>query len=165
MPTYFKTVIIERLLQYLQENVPNKGVKFAIFLKILEKLMKMLIAQRSRSRSLIFAIAIVLRSLDQMAIADHDLDRDKMIVINDRMIADHSCLVYSIEVGRSKMECSSVESPFLTKCKMLMKLTIFHKLQWPRPYFPKFNFDSVFLSGTKHIQSSMSTKEKQPWRF
>ena len=133
--------------------------------------MKMLIAQRSRSRSLIFAIAIVLRSLDQMAIADHDLDRDKMIVINDRMIADHSCLVYPIEVGRSKMECSSVESPFLTKCKMLMKLTIFHKLQWvllnefPRPYFPKFNFDSVFLSGTKHIQSSMSTKEKQPWRF
>ena len=40
-----------------------------------------------RSRSLNFAIAIVLRSFDQMAIADRDLDREKKI-------ADHSCLAY-----------------------------------------------------------------------
>ena len=45
-----------------------------------------------RSRSLNFAIAITLRSFDQMAIADRDLDREKKIAIDDQKIADHSCL-------------------------------------------------------------------------
>ena len=74
---------------------------FSVFLKILEKLITMLIAGKiakkiafSRSRSLNFAIAIVLRSFDQMAIADRDLDRGKKIAItiDDQKIADHSCL-------------------------------------------------------------------------
>ena len=43
-----------------------------------------------RSRSLNFAIAIVLRSFDQMAIAD----REKKIAIGDQKIADHSCLAH-----------------------------------------------------------------------
>ena len=45
-----------------------------------------------RSRSLNFAIAIVRRSFDQMAIADRDLDREKKIAIDDQKIADHSYL-------------------------------------------------------------------------
>ena len=60
----------------------------------------MLIAQKIakkiallRSRSLNFAIAIIPRSFDQMAIADRDLDREKMIAIDDQKIADHSYLV------------------------------------------------------------------------
>ena len=61
----------------------------------------MLIAQKIakkitflRSRSLNFAIAIIPRSFDKMAIADRDLDREKKIgiAINDQKIADHSCL-------------------------------------------------------------------------
>ena len=45
-----------------------------------------------RSRSLNFAIAIILRSFDQIAIADRDLDREKKIAIaiDDQKIADHS---------------------------------------------------------------------------
>ena len=60
----------------------------------------MLIAQKIakkiaflRSRSLNFAIAIIPRSFDQMAIADRDLDREKKIAIDSQKIADHSCLV------------------------------------------------------------------------
>ena len=45
-----------------------------------------------RSRSLNFAIAIVLRSFDQMVIADRDLDREKKIAIDDQKITDHSCI-------------------------------------------------------------------------
>ena len=45
-----------------------------------------------RSRSLNFAIAIVRRSFDQMAIADRDLDREKKIAIDHQKIADHSYL-------------------------------------------------------------------------
>ena len=45
-----------------------------------------------RSRSLNFAIAIVLRYFDQMEIADRDLDREKKIAIDDQKIADHSYL-------------------------------------------------------------------------
>ena len=51
MLTYFKTCVIEKLLQYLSENVLNKGVKFKIYLKILKKLTTMLIVQRSQKRS------------------------------------------------------------------------------------------------------------------
>ena len=61
----------------------------------------MLIAQKIakkiaflRSRSLNFAIAIIPRSFDQMAIADRDLNREKKIAIDDQKIADHSCLDY-----------------------------------------------------------------------
>ena len=56
----------------------------------------MLIAKKIaflRSQSLNFAIAIVLRSSDQMAIANCDVDCEKMIAIDDQNIADHSCLV------------------------------------------------------------------------
>ena len=47
-----------------------------------------------RSLLLNFAIAIIPRSFDQMAIADRDLDldREKKIAIDDQKIADHSCL-------------------------------------------------------------------------
>ena len=64
----------------------------------------MLIAQKIarkiaflRSRSLNFAIAIIPRSFEQMAIADRDLDREKKIAIaiaiDDQKFADHSYLV------------------------------------------------------------------------
>ena len=45
-----------------------------------------------RSRSLNFAIAIVLRSIDEMAIADRDREKKIAIAINDQKIADQSCL-------------------------------------------------------------------------
>ena len=63
------------------------------------KLITMLNAQKIakkiaflRSRSLNFAIAIIPRSFDQMAIADRNLDREKKIAIaiDDQKIADHS---------------------------------------------------------------------------
>ena len=61
----------------------------------------MLIAQKIakniaflRWRLLNFAIAIIPRSFDQMAIADRDLNREKKIAIDDQKIADHSCLDY-----------------------------------------------------------------------
>ena len=47
-----------------------------------------------RSRSLNFAIAIILGSFDQMVIVDRDLDRKKKIAIDDQKITDHSCLGY-----------------------------------------------------------------------
>ena len=47
--------------------------------------MTILIAQRSQ-KNRTFAIAIVLRSFDQMTIDD----REKKIAIGDRMIADHT---------------------------------------------------------------------------
>ena len=66
----------------------------------------MLIAQKIakkiaflRSRSLNFAIAIIPRSFDQMAIADRDLDREKKIAIDDQKIADHSCLAGMLCTG------------------------------------------------------------------
>ena len=51
-------------------------------------------------RALNFAIVIVLRSFDEMAIADRDLDHEKKtaIAIDDQKIADHSYLAYFLVI-------------------------------------------------------------------
>ena len=56
-----------------------------------------------RSRSSNFAIAIVLRSFDQMAIDDRDLDREKKIAItiDDRTIVDHSFLEFKANFAQN----------------------------------------------------------------
>ena len=71
----------------------------SLFLKILEKFIKILMSAKIakkisflRSLSLNFAIAIIRRSFDQMAIVDRNLDREKKIAIDDQKIADHSYL-------------------------------------------------------------------------
>ena len=51
-------------------------------------------AKKIAKKIAFFAIAIVLRSLDQMAIADRDLEKKIAIAIDDQKIADHSCLAY-----------------------------------------------------------------------
>ena len=46
MSTYFKTIIIGNLLHYFSENVLNKGVKFTIYMMVLENLMTKKIARK-----------------------------------------------------------------------------------------------------------------------
>ena len=95
-----------------------------------------------RSRSLIFKIAIVQRSLDQMAIADSDLDREKKIanVIDDRTIADHSCLGFNfqfefIEGWKKKailetLRGFEIDPKILSKMRAMMLLG--HDFWWER---------------------------------
>ena len=68
MPTYFKKII-----QYFSENVLNKGVKFYNLYEGSWKFDD----KKDRKKDCVFAIAIVLRSFDQMTIDDRDLDREK----------------------------------------------------------------------------------------
>ena len=52
-----------------------------------------------QSWSLNLAIAIVLQSFDQMAIADRNLGHEKKIAIDDQKIADHSLSIGSLKVS------------------------------------------------------------------
>ena len=102
----------KKQLQHAKERLRTR-ILYSLFENswklIAQKIAKKIVLLRSRSLN--FTIAIIPQSFDQMAIADRDLDREKMIAIaiDDQKIADQSCLVHNWWL---KPSCSHSTSPF-----------------------------------------------------